>query len=464
MRPDKLTVKAQEVLQEAQAQARKREHQAIDLEHLLLALLHQDDGVAKPLLERIGANAAQVESRLEDELRSIPRVKGGSEPYFGNRLQKLLERAEEEAKRLKDEYVSTEHLLAAAAEDKSPPGEALRSAGATADRIRGAVKDMRAGARVTSPEAESQYRALEKYTKDLTELARKGKLDPVVGRDEEIRRTIQILSRRTKNNPVLVGDPGVGKPAIVEGLPRRIVDGDVPEGLKNKRILSLDMGSLVAGDKFRGEFEERLKSVMKEVTASEGQIILFIDEMHTIVGAGAAEGAIDAGNMLKPALARGELHAIGATTVNEYREHVEKDAALERRFQPVYVGEPSVEETIAILRGLKDRYEVHHGVRITDSAIVSAAELSNRYISDRFLPDKAIDLIDEAASRLRIEIDSMPVEIDSVERQLTQLQIEEQALMKEQDAASAERLETLRAEMAALTEQLSGMKATWSAE
>ncbi len=464
MRPEKLTVKAQEALQEAQAEARKREHQAIDLEHLLLALLHQQEGVAKPLLERIGANPQQVESHLEDELRSIPKVKGGGEPYYGNRLQKLLDRAEEEAKKLKDEYVSTEHLLAAAAEDKSPPGEALRAAGATADRIRGAVKDMRAGARVTSPEAESQYRALEKYTKDLTELARKGKLDPVVGRDEEIRRTIQILSRRTKNNPVLVGDPGVGKTAIVEGLARRIVDGDVPEGLKNKKILSLDMGSLVAGAKFRGEFEERLKSVMKEVIAAEGQIVLFIDEMHTIVGAGAAEGAMDAGNLLKPALARGELHAIGATTVNEYRKHIEKDPALERRFQPVFVGEPSVEDTVSILRGLKERYEVHHKVRIQDAALVDAARLSNRYITDRFLPDKAIDLVDEASSRLRIEIDSMPTEVDEVRRRIAQLEIEKQGLRKEKDDASRRRLADVEKEIGGLNEQFAGLKARWDRE
>jgi len=464
MRPDKLTVKAQEALHEAQALARKREHQAIDLEHLLLALLHQEDGVAKPLLERIGANLGQIESRLEDELRSVPRVHGGGEPYHGNRLQKLLDRAEEEARRLKDEYVSTEHLLAAAAEDKSPPGEALRGAGATADRIRGAVKEMRAGARVTSPEAESQYRALEKYTKDLTELARKGKLDPVVGRDEEIRRTIQILSRRTKNNPVLVGDPGVGKTAIVEGLARRIVDGDVPEGLKSKKILSLDMGSLVAGAKFRGEFEERLKSVVKEVTASEGQIILFIDEMHTIVGAGAAEGAMDAGNLLKPALARGELHAIGATTVNEYRKHIEKDPALERRFQPIFVGEPSVEDTVSILRGLKERYEIHHKVRIQDAALVDAARLSNRYITDRFLPDKAIDLVDEASSRLRIEIDSMPTEVDEIRRRIAQLEIEKQGLRKEKDDASRRRLGDVEKEIAGRNEEFSVLKARWDRE
>jgi len=464
MRNDRLTLKAQEALQEAQAEARKRDHQAIDIEHLLLALLHQADGVAKPILEKIGADPGRVESRLEDELRGVPKVRGGGEPYLGNRLAKLLDRAEDEAKRLKDEYVSTEHLLAAAADDKSPSGEALRAAGASADRIRGVVKEMRSGARVTSPEAESQYRALEKYTKDLTELARRGKLDPVVGRDEEIRRTIQILSRRTKNNPVLVGDPGVGKTAIVEGLARRIVDGDVPEGLKNKRILSLDMGSLVAGAKFRGEFEERLKAVMKEVVASEGQIVLFIDEMHTIVGAGAAEGAMDAGNLLKPALARGELHAIGATTVDEYRKHIEKDPALERRFQPIFVTEPSVEDTVSILRGLKERYELHHKVRIQDAALVDAARLSHRYITDRFLPDKAIDLVDEAASRLRIEIDSMPSEVDEVRRRIAQLEIEKQGLLKEKDDASRRRLVDVEKEIAGLNEEFARLKARWDRE
>jgi len=464
MRPDKLTVKAQEALQEAQALARKRDHQAIDLEHLLLALLRQQDGVVRPILEKIGANPRQVESRLEDELRGVPKVQGGSEPYVGNRLSKLFDRAEEEAKRLDDEYVSTEHLLAAAAEDKSPPGEALRSAGASPERIRGAVKDMRAGARVTSPEAESQYRSLEKYAKDLNEAARKGKLDPVVGRDEEIRRIIQILSRRTKNNPVLVGDPGVGKTAIVEGLARRIVDGDVPEGLKGKRVLTLDMGALVAGTKFRGEFEERLKAVIKEVTAAEGQIVLFIDEMHTIVGAGAAEGAMDAGNLLKPALSRGELHVIGATTVNEYRKHIEKDPALERRFQPVFVNEPSVEDTISILRGLKERYEVHHKVRIQDAALVDAARLSGRYIADRFLPDKAIDLVDEAASRLRIEIDSMPSEVDEVRRKIGQLEIEKQGLLKEKDDASRRRLSDVEKQIAEMNEEFSRLKARWDRE
>jgi ATP-dependent Clp protease ATP-binding subunit ClpB len=460
---DRLTVKAQEALQGAQAQARRRDHQAIDVEHLLLALLEQEEGVARPVLEKIGADAGRVAARVEDELRTAPRVQG-AEPYVSNRLLKLVDRAEEEAKKLKDEYVSTEHLLLAAAGERGGAGDALRAAGATAERVREAVKGVRGGARATSPEAESQYRALEKYTKDLTQSAREGKLDPVVGRDEEIRRVVQILSRRTKNNPVLVGDPGVGKTAIVEGLARRIVDGDVPEGLKGKRILALDMGALVAGTKFRGEFEERLKAVLKEVTSSEGEIVLFIDEMHTIVGAGAAEGAMDAGNMLKPALARGELHAIGATTVNEYRKHVEKDPALERRFQPVFVGEPSVEDTISILRGLKDRYEVHHKVRIQDAALVDAARLSHRYISDRFLPDKAIDLVDEAASRLRIEIDSMPVEVDEVRRRIAQLEIEKQGLLKEKDEGSLARLAAIERDLAQLREELAARQGRWQGE
>jgi len=456
-------VKAQEALQDAQTQARRLDHQAVDVEHLLLALLEQEEGVARPVLEKIGVDPSRVASRLEDELRSVPKVQG-AEPYVANRLLKAFDRAEAEAKKLKDEYVSTEHLLISAAEERGGAGEALRSLGATPERVREAVKGVRGAARVTSPEAESQYRALEKYAKDLTQMARDGKLDPVIGRDEEIRRVIQILSRRTKNNPVLVGDPGVGKTAIAEGLARRIVDGDVPEGLKGKRLLALDLGALVAGTKFRGEFEERLKAVLKEITASEGQIILFIDEMHTIVGAGAAEGAMDAGNMLKPALARGELHAIGATTVNEYRKHVEKDPALERRFQPVFVGEPSVQDTISILRGLKDRYEVHHKVRIQDAALVEAARLSHRYIADRFLPDKAIDLVDEAASRLRIEIDSMPSEVDEVRRRIGQLEIEKRGLLKEKDEASQARLAQLEKELAALNEQFAALQARWQNE
>jgi ATP-dependent Clp protease ATP-binding subunit ClpB len=463
MRSEKLTVKAQEALQAAQAQARRRDHQAIDVEHLVLALLEQQEGVARPVLEKIGADPGRIISRIEDELRGVPRV-SGAEPYLANRLMKLTDRAEDQARKLKDEYVSTEHLLLAAAEEKGAAGEALRSAGATPERVREAVKEIRGGARATSPEAESQYRALEKYAKDLTELARQGKLDPVIGRDEEIRRVIQILSRRTKNNPVLVGDPGVGKTAIAEGLARRMVDGDVPEGLKGKRLLQLDMGALIAGTKFRGEFEERLKAVLKEVAAAEGQIVLFIDEMHTIVGAGAAEGAMDAGNMLKPALARGELHAIGATTVNEYRKHVEKDPALERRFQPVFVGEPSVADTISILRGLKDRYELHHKVRIQDAALVDAARLSHRYIADRFLPDKAIDLVDEAASRLRIEIDSMPAEVDEVRRRIGQLEIEKQGLIKEKDEASQARLAGVERELAQLNEEFARLKSRWDRE
>jgi ATP-dependent Clp protease ATP-binding subunit ClpB len=463
MRPEKMTVKAQEALQAAQALARRRDHQAVDVEHLVLALLEQPEGVARPVLEKIGVEPALVASRIEDELRAVPRVQG-AEPYAANRLMKAFDRAEDEARKLKDEYVSSEHLLLAAAEDRTGAGEALRASGATPDRIRSALVDVRGGARVTSPEAESQYRALEKYAKDLTDLARKGKLDPVIGRDDEIRRVVQILSRRTKNNPVLVGDPGVGKTAIVEGLARRIVDGDVPEGLKGKRLLSLDMGALVAGAKFRGEFEERLKAVLKEVVESEGRIVLFIDEMHTIVGAGAAEGAMDAGNMLKPALARGELHAIGATTANEYRKHIEKDAALERRFQPVWVGEPSVADTISILRGLKERYELHHKVRIQDAALVEAARLSHRYISDRFLPDKAIDLVDEAASRLRIEIDSMPTEVDEVRRRIAQLEIEREGLRKEPDEASRQRLAAVDQELARLNEEFARLKSRWDAE
>src|SRR5256885_4692101 len=423
MRLDKLTVKAQEALQAAQGLADQHGHQALEPEHLLVALLQQREGVVGPVLAKLGARADTVRQQLEAELGRMPKVRGGSGQYLGDRLRATLERAEREAERFKDEYVSTEHLLIAIAQDRDgAAGRALAAAGVTSDAIYKALVDVRGTQRVTDQNPEDKYQALQRYSRDLTEAARKGKLDPVIGRDEEIRRVIQVLSRRTKNNPVLIGEPGVGKTAIVEGLAQRIVERDVPEGLKDKRLVALDIGAMVAGSKYRGGFEDRLKAVLKEITESERTHILFIDELHTIVGAGAAEGAVDAANLLKPQLARGDLRCIGATTLDEYRKHVEKDAALERRFQPVYVGEPSVESTIAILRGLKPRYEQHHNIRIKDAALVAAAVLSHRYITDRFLHDKAIDLVDESAARIRMQMDSKPQDLDDVERRIMQLE------------------------------------------
>src|SRR5713101_4113056 len=464
MRLDKFTLRGQEAIQSGIELAERSQNPEVRAEHLLLALLAQPEGTVPPILGKLGANGQVILSDVQAAVGRLPKVQGGRLD-ISPQLNQIFTAAQKQAEEMKDEYISTEHLLLAITDEKdSDAGKILRQHGVSRDDLLKVIEQMRGGVRITDQNAEANYQALAKYARDLTDLARQGKLDPVIGRDDEIRRTIQVLSRRTKNNPVLIGEPGVGKTAIVEGLAQRIVSGDVPETLRNKRLVGLDLGAMLAGAKYRGEFEDRLKAVLKEIESAQGQIILFIDELHTLVGAGAAEGAIDASNMLKPALARGDLRCVGATTLNEYKKYIEKDAALERRFQQIYVGEPNVEDTIAILRGLKERYEVHHGVRIKDSAIVAAATLSNRYITDRFLPDKAIDLIDEAASRLRIEIDSLPQEIDQVEREIMQLEIERQALQREEDARSKARLHEIEQRIADLKEQSSGMKAKWQSE
>ena len=465
MRPDRMTTKSQEAIRDAVDVAGRRGNPELVPEHVLKSMLLQDGGVALPLFQKAGGDPAALEMRLDAAIDKLPRVSGGAEPGLSRRTLELMRKAKDKTKNLKDDFVSVEHfVLALAKSDRDVQGMFETSGGVTYDKLLKSLASVRGAQRVTDRDPEGKFQALEKYCRDLTAAARKGKVDPVVGRDEEIRRVMQVLSRRTKNNPVLIGEPGVGKTAIVEGIAQRIVSGDVPESLKNKRLVALDMGALVAGAKFRGEFEDRLKAVLKEVETAAGAIVLFIDELHTIVGAGAAEGAMDAANLLKPALARGELRCIGATTLDEYKKRIEKDPALERRFQPVIVSQPTVEDTIAILRGLKERYEVHHGIRIQDAALVAAATLSDRYISDRFLPDKAIDLVDEAASKIKMEVDSMPVEIDSVQRRMTQLQIEQEALKKERDAASKTRLDVIRKEVSDLEEQMSAMKAQWLRE